>query len=537
MKTASGNELEKLLTTYTRITHEFEYAGGYAYRSELSGIIKGLGFTEEEFQKSIATLSGGQKTRIALGKLLLKKPDLILLDEPTNHLDMTAVNWLETYLQNYKGAVIIVSHDRYFLDRIVGKVVEISNTQAIFFTGNYTAYAEKKEKLRADEMKAYLNQHKEIKRQEAVIAKLRQFNREKQIKRAKSREKALSKIEILEKPAEGEKEIQIELNPAIESGNDVLNVDGLSKSFGDLILFQNISFNISRGEHIAIIGDNGTGKSTLLKILYKLINPDAGRLTLGTNVHIGYYDQDHHILNPDNNLIMEISDAYPAMSNTQIRNMLAAFLFTGDDVFNTISTLSGGERGRVALAKLMLSKANFLILDEPTNHLDIASKEILETALNRYTGTILYVSHDRYFINRTATRIFDLSAQTLTDYPGYGKRYGNYDNYLETKEMQTKNTSCETVSAIAPSQPASESKNDYLSRKEEQAAKRKQENYIRRLEEKIAEAEIRLKDIDRQMLMPELASNADELIHLTNEKEYHEDILNKLYEEWEANHS
>ncbi|MCL2254628.1 MAG: ATP-binding cassette domain-containing protein, partial [Lachnospiraceae bacterium] len=417
MKEASEALLLQLMDTYTRLTHDFEFAGGYAYRSEVTGVLKGLGFSESEFDQPVRNLSGGQKTRVALGKLLLTNPDLILLDEPTNHLDVSAISWLETYLQNYKGAVIIVSHDRYFLDRIVTRVIELSNTKAALFFGNYTAYAEKKEKLRADAIKAYLNQQKEIERQEAVITKLRQFNREKHIKRARSREKLLDKVEVLDKPDESESGIRITLNPAPESGNDVLNVCGLGKSFGQLKLFENIDFSLRRGEHMAIIGDNGTGKTTLLKILNKLIAPDFGYFELGTNVHIGYYDQDHHILDPENTLIMEISDAYPTMSNTQIRNMLAAFLFTGDDVFKRIKELSGGERGRVALAKLMLSKANFLILDEPTNHLDILSKEILEDALNRYTGTLLYVSHDRYFINRTASRIMDLTERKFVNYP------------------------------------------------------------------------------------------------------------------------
>lgn len=548
MKDAAGISLEQLLATYTRLTHEFEFAGGYAYRSEVSGVLKGLGFTEEEFPKPIATCSGGQKTRVALGKLLLTKPDLIILDEPTNHLDMTAVSWLETYLQNYKGAVIIVSHDRYFLDRIANKVVELSNTKAALYHGNYTTYAAKKEKLRADMMKAYVNQQKEISRQEAVITKLRQFNREKHIKRAKSREKMLEKVELLDKPETEANEIRMELKPAIDSGNDVMKIIDLAKSFHDLTLFFDVNIHIKRGEHIAIIGDNGTGKTTLLKILNNFLSADAGYFTLGTNVCVGYYDQDHHNLDDDKTLMMEISDAYPKMNDTEIRNMLAAFLFTGDDVFKRIKDLSGGERGRVALAKLMLSQANFLILDEPTNHLDIMSKEILEDALNRYTGTVLYVSHDRYFINRTATRVLDLEANHFVDYPGYDSHTGNYDYYLEKKALINGGAAASSESALRSDNgsikqrgpdscpPVSEAKADYLARKEKQAADRKRENAIKRLEEKIALLEKQLKELDWQILTPELASNAEELMRLTNEKLTIETELHLLYEEWENAH-
>jgi ATP-binding cassette subfamily F protein 3 len=540
MKDASKEHLEQLLITYARLTHEFEFASGYAYRSELVGVLKGLGFTEDEFEKSIATLSGGQKTRVALGKLLLQKPDLILLDEPTNHLDISAVAWLETYLQNYKGTVVIISHDRYFLDRIVSKVVELNNTKAALFIGNYSVYADKKEKLRADAMKAYLNQQQEIGHQKAVIAKLRQFNREKHIKRAKSREKALAKVEVMEKPALDADEIRLELKPFCDSGNDVLSVIDLAKSFGNLKLFEKVNFNIRRGEHVAIIGDNGTGKTTLLKILNGTLGADRGSFILGAKVHIGYYDQEHHILDQDKSLIMEIADAYPTLSNTNIRNMLAAFLFTGDDVFKRIGDLSGGEKGRAQLAKLMLSQANFLIFDEPTNHLDAMSREVLENALNRYTGTVLYVSHDRYFINKTATRILDLAGQNFIDYPGYDSSFGNYDYYLEKKEMPGQGESFLKTDGHSPASEidrpsfVSEAKNDYLLRKEKEAAKRKRENHIRRLEEKITETESQLRDVEMKMLLPELASNAEELMRLASECETLECQLSAFYEEWEA---
>ncbi|MCL2718670.1 MAG: ABC-F family ATP-binding cassette domain-containing protein [Lachnospiraceae bacterium] len=565
MKDNTGETLEQLLAVYTRLTHDFEFAGGYAYRSEVVGVLKGLGFCEDDFPKFISTLSGGQKTRVALGKLLLTKPDLIILDEPTNHLDIIAVSWLETYLQNYKGAVIIVSHDRYFLDRIANKVIEVSNTKAALFNGNYTTYAAKKEKLRADEMKAYLNQQQEIGRQEAVITKLRQFNREKHIKRAKSREKQLEKVELIAKPETEVSEIRLQLKPAVESGKDVLEIAGLKKSFGNLHLFSDVNFNIRRGEHVAIIGDNGTGKTTLLKILNKYLEADAGRFSFVTNVHPGYYDQEllfaanaahsnnnahksqkerfgactnvthrrNQLLDETKTLMMEISDAYPQMSDTEIRNMLAAFLFTGDDVFKRVKDLSGGERGRLSLAKLMLSQANFLLLDEPTNHLDIISKEILEEALNCYTGTVLFVSHDRYFINRTATRILELTANGFVDYPGYDTNIGTYDYYLEKKEKLKNAAAFDEADSVVPLAGISEAKADYIARKEKQAAGRKRENDIRRLEEKISILENELQNLENQMLAPELVTNAEGLMRLSDEKTGLEDELSGLYDEWE----
>lgn len=429
MNTASGEELESRLSEYSRLNHTFELENGYACRSEITGVLKGLGFSEEEFSKPIHALSGGQKTRVSLGKLLLTKPDILLLDEPTNHLDMESIAWLETYLKGYPGSVIIVAHDRYFLDRVVTKVIELDNGTATVFSGNYSAYSDKKAMLRDAQIRAYLNQQQEIRHQEAVIAKLKSFNREKSIRRAESREKMLDKIERLEKPAEVNDSMDIRLEPDVVSGNDVLTVIGLSKAFDARPLFTDGNFEIKRGERIAIIGNNGTGKTTLLKIINGLIPADSGEIRLGSKVHIGYYDQEHQVLHMDKTLFQEIQDTYPHMNNTQIRNTLASFLFTGDDVFKLIRDLSGGERGRVSLAKLMLSDANFLLLDEPTNHLDITSKEILESALNRYTGTVLYVSHDRYFINRTATRILDLTGQAFVNY------IGNYDYYLEKKDV------------------------------------------------------------------------------------------------------
>lgn len=525
MKTASEDVLSGLMDTYADLTHAFESANGYAYKSELTGVLKGLGFTEEEFKRSVSTLSGGQKTRVALGKLLLLKPDLIILDEPTNHLDLSSITWLETYLLNYKGAVIIVSHDRYFLDRIANKVVEIDQTKATVFTGNYSAYAVKKEALRAAEYSAYLKQQQEIRHQEAVIEKLRSFNREKSIRRAESRVKMLDKLEVLDKPAEVRTDMHLILEPKYASGNDVLRVEDLAKSFGSLTLFEHLSFELKKGEHVAIIGDNGTGKTTILKIINELTAPDTGEIHLGSNVAIGYYDQEHHVLHMEKTLFEEISDDYPSLTNTEIRNTLAAFLFTGEDVFKQVKALSGGERGRVSLAKLMLSEANFLILDEPTNHLDIMSKEILEDALNAYTGTVLYVSHDRYFINKTASRILDLSGKVLTNY------LGNYDYYLEKKEALGAGPSPEENQTAAS--PVSDTKQIWKAQKELQAAQRKKENELKKCEESIEQLEQRNAEIDLLMSSPQICTDAARLQELNQEKETNETTLNELYAKWE----
>ena len=526
MKTASEDTLQQLMNSYTNLTHEFESANGYAYKSELVGVLKGLGFDEEEFQRSVSTLSGGQKTRVALGKLLLQKPDLIILDEPTNHLDMSSITWLETYLLNYRGAVIIVSHDRYFLDRIANKVIELDNTKATVFTGNYTDYAAKKEMLRAAEYNAYMKQQQEIKHQEQVIERLRSFNREKSIRRAESRVKMLDKIEVLEKPTEIRADMHLRLEPKYPSGNDVLHVENLSKSFGSLTLFEHLDLDIKKGEHVAIIGDNGTGKTTILKIINELVAPDTGEIRLGSNVAIGYYDQEHHVLHMDKTLFEEISDDYPALTNTEIRNTLAAFLFTGEDVFKQVKTLSGGERGRVSLAKLMLSEANFLILDEPTNHLDIMSKEILEDALNAYTGTVLYVSHDRYFINKTASRILDLNQKVLTNY------LGNYEYYLEKRDGQLA-----LINNSAPVQESastlSDTKQNWKAQKEQQAAQRKKENDLKKCEESIEQLEQRNSEIDLLMASPEVCTDVAKLQELSKEKEENDSKLNDLYEKWE----
>ena len=543
MKSAKGAELEQMLNTYSRLTHEFDLKNGYAYQSEITGVLKGLGFDESEFTKHVNKLSGGQKTRVALGKLLLSTPDLIILDEPTNHLDMDSIAWLETYLVNYKGAVIVIAHDRYFLDKVVTKVIELDNTKATMFDGNYTSYAEKKSFLRDTMLKRYLNQQKEIKHQEEVIAKLKSFNREKSIKRAESREKMLDKIERVEKPITTVAHMNITLEPSIESGNDVLKVSDLSKSFGTHFLFDHVNFEVKRGEKVAIIGANGTGKTTILKIINDVVDADSGEIKLGTKVKIGYYDQEHHVLNMDKTLFDELQDTYPNLDNTRIRNVLAAFLFTGDDVFKRIRDLSGGERGRVSLAKLMLSEANFLILDEPTNHLDITSKEILENAISGYTGTVLYVSHDRYFINKTATRILDLTQNHLLNYAG------NYDYYMEKRpeleakfiELQDKEVAKTTTQTNKANigntnvvDTSSDNKLDWKQQKEEQARLRKKQNDLKKLEDLIHELETRSAEIDELLADEAVYTNVPKLMELNKEKEELEEKLLEAMEQWEV---
>lgn len=527
MNNASGDELESLMNRYTNLNHEFEMNNGYAYKSEITGVLKGLGFAEEDFSLHVNTLSGGQKTRVSLGKLLLSKPDIIMLDEPTNHLDMDSISWLENYLLNYSGAVLIVAHDRYFLDKIVSKIIEIDNGDCTVFSGNYTDYASKKAILRNMKLKEYLNQQRDIKHQEEVIAKLKQFNREKSIKRAESREKMLDKIEVVDKPVELNTKMNIKLEPSVVSGNDVLTVTDLTKSFDGNTLFNNINFEIKRGERVALIGNNGTGKTTILKLINGIIQPDSGSIYLGAKVAIGYYDQEHHVLDPDKTLFQEIQDAYPDLNNTQIRNTLAAFLFTDDDVFKYIRDLSGGERGRVSLAKLMLSNANLLILDEPTNHLDIVSKEILENALNSYTGTVLYVSHDRYFINATATRIIELTNQSIVNY------IGNYDYYLEKRDILTAKAFPDTNTDVSSSEKVKDSKISWQQSREEQNRLKKKKNDLKRTEERIADIEKRIEDIDTEYSDPSIGSNTARLMELHNESIKLKKELDELYEHWE----
>lgn len=527
MNTADGDELENLMKKYSDLNHRFEMENGYAYKSEITGVLKGLGFSEEDFTLNVNTLSGGQKTRVALGRLLLAKPDIILLDEPTNHLDMESIRWLENYLLNYNGAVLIVAHDRYFLDKIVSKIIELDNGVATVFSGNYTDYAAKKAILRNMKLKEYLNQQREIKHQEDVITKLKQFNREKSIKRAESREKMLDKIEIVDKPQELNDKMNIKLEPNVVSGNDVLTISGLSKSFDDVTLFDNINIEIKRGERVALIGNNGTGKTTILKLINGIIEPDSGSIYLGAKVNIGYYDQEHHVLDPDKTIFDEIRDAYPDLNNTQIRNTLAAFLFTNEDVFKYIHDLSGGEKGRVSLAKLMLSNANFLILDEPTNHLDIVSKEILENALNNYTGTVLFVSHDRYFINAAATRIIELSNKTVVNY------IGNYDYYLEKRDiLSAKPVNTVSSADIEHAKKAADSKASWQEEKVKQAQLKKIKNELKRTEERIANIEERIDKLDNMYADPAISSDTAKLMEIHTEKEELSKELDKLYDRW-----
>lgn len=511
------------METYNRLTHEFEINNGFAYQSEITGVLKGLGFKESEFSKNLLTLSGGEKTRVALAKLLLLNPDILLLDEPTNHLDIDAIRWLENYLLNYKGSVLIVTHDRYFLDKVVSKVVELDRGNSSVFSGNYSEYVQKKERLIQDQLKAYQNRQREIKHQEDVIEKLRSFNREKSIKRAESREKLLDKIEVLEKPTVENKKMKISIEPRNLSGNDVLVIKDLKKEFDGNVLFEDFNTTIFREEKVAVIGNNGTGKTTLLKILNEFIADYQGEIKIGSKVKIGYYDQEHNILDMNKNIFEEVRDAFPNLNNTRIRNVLAAFLFTGDEVYKRIMDISGGERGRVSLAKLMLSEANFLVMDEPTNHLDIVSKEILENALNSYAGTVLYVSHDRYFINKTATRILELENKKFNNYSG------NYDYYIEQKErsvLQDFSLNSETEKT--------ESKAEWEQKKEEQARERKRENDLKKTEEDIFKLEQKLKELDFQLENPEICSDVAKLVQISNEKDKINSKLESFYEIWET---
>lgn len=526
MSSVTGDELQKLMETYTNLEHRFQLLNGYSYKSEIEGVIKGLGFTEDDFNKEVGTLSGGQKTRVALCKLLLEQPDIIMLDEPTNHLDLNSIKWLETYLLNYKGAVLIIAHDRYFLDKIVTKVIEIENTKCRVYEGNYSDFAIKKKQLREAQLNLYLKQQSEIKHQEEVIAKLRSYKQEKFYKRAQSREKKLESMDLVDKPLEDADGMTLRLEPDCVSGNDVLSVIELSKSFDDIHLFSNINFELKRGEHVALIGDNGTGKTTILKIINDIVSADNGTIKLGTNVHIGYYDQEHHNLDDSNTLFEEITDAYPDMTNTKIRNTLAAFMFTGDDVFKMVGDLSGGEKGRLSLAKLMLSEANLIILDEPTNHLDMMSKEILENAINNYTGTVFYVSHDRYFINQTASRILELTNNHLINY------LGNYDYYEEKKDELTKIYAPKVEKASA-STSVSSGKQDYLERKAEAARIRKLKNDISKVEELIRKYEDRLNELDEMMVDPAVSTNSAKLNEISKEQNEISGKLDELMDKWE----
>ncbi|MCR5177727.1 MAG: ABC-F family ATP-binding cassette domain-containing protein [Lachnospiraceae bacterium] len=527
MSSLTGDDLIKAVEEHDRLSGFFERERGFGIRGEVTGVAHGLGFSDDELDYSISTLSGGQKTRVALGKLLLTKNDLIILDEPTNHLDMNAVEWLEGYIRSYPGAVLVVSHDRYFMDRIVTRVAEIDQNRLTVWDGNYSSFAEKKAKARKDALHAWMNQQKEIRHQEEVIRKLKSFNREKSIKRAESREKMLDKIEVLEKPAESRLDMHLSFTPCVESGNDVLEVRGLAKSFGDNRLFSDLNFELKRGEHVAIIGNNGTGKTTLLKIINHLMPADKGSITTGVRVKIAYYDQEHHVLNNAGTLFDEISDAHPDMNNTEIRTRLAAFLFTGDDVFKRVGDLSGGEKGRLSLLKLMLSKANLLLLDEPTNHLDITSREILEEAIRSYEGTVLYVSHDRYFINRTATRILDLTGRQLVNY------IGDYDYYASHRDERMSKLAPSAVPAQQEVPASPDGRSDWQAQKKQQKEERRLANELKKCEEEIADLEARSKEIDSELALPEVGYDLARLRTLSDEQQQINDRLEILYAQWE----
>ena len=492
----------------------------------------------ESYGDDFDTLSGGQKTRKRLEEILLTKPDLLILDEPTNHLDIESIQWLEKVLKRYDGAVLLVSHDRYFLDHVVTKIIDLDNGRARMYRGNYSEYAEKKKQIRDAELKAYYNQQADIAHQQAVIDKLKQFNREKSIKRAESREKALAKVELLDKPEELDNEMRLALTPHLQSGNDVLSVKELSKSFGEKTLFSNISFEIKRGEHVAVIGANGTGKTTLLKILNEQEPATTGSFKLGTNVEIGYYDQEHAVLHMEKTIFDEIQDDYPYLNDTKVRNVLAAFLFRGDDVYKRIGDLSGGEQGRVSLAKLMLSNANFLILDEPTNHLDIQGREVLEDAIRNYEGTVLYVSHDRYFINKTATRILELFDNRFDNF------IGDYDYYLEKKEDVRKyggsvldanaNSQKARTSAVTNPEIKSEQKTDWELQKEYKKNLQKLQRDLKSTEEEIQKLEARNEELDDDYMNPDIAADVGRLMELHKEHEKNDARLGDLYENWET---
>lgn len=519
MSQTAGDELHALMAGYERATHEFERLGGYEYKSRIRGVLCGLGFSEEEFSRTMSTLSGGQKTRLALAGLLLRQPAVMLLDEPTNHLDLASIEWLEEFLAVYPGSALIISHDRYFLDRIVTKVIEIENGQSVLYYGNYTHYAQKKEKNCETDLKHYTDQQKEIKHQEAVIAKLRQFNREKAIKRAESREKMLERVERLEKPKTLGK-IKMRLRASTRSGFDVLTARDIGKSYDGREVFRDVGFEIKRSEKVALVGPNGIGKTTLFKILISDIPADKGGYVLGHNVIVGYYDQEHENLDESKTVFGELSGSCPQLTVAELRNALSAFMFTGDDVNKRISTLSGGERGRVALAKLMLAKSNLLLLDEPTNHLDIYSREILEDAISAYDGTVFYISHDRYFISRTADKIMELTASGAVTYAG------GYEYYCEKRPSAIPAVQATTAASSAGG-------NEYRRKKQKESERRRAQGKLERVENEIFELETEVARLDA-LLHSESGADFTLANELYAEKILAEEKLLQLYSEWEG---
>lgn len=521
---ASSKSLDNLMETYAQKLEEFEQKNGYGYQSEIRGILSGLGFSEDEFSKPIEQLSGGQKSRLSLAKLLLENPNILLLDEPTNHLDIEGIEWLESFLKFYPGTILLISHDRYFLDKITEKIYEIENRQLTAYTGNYTDYAKKKKLLYEQKLKDYLQQKAEIETQEEIIRKFKQHGTEKMAKRAKSREKMIERMASIEKPFFSNKTTAIRFETQIKSGEDVLMVKELSKSFSDFPLFQNVSFQIYRGEKVALIGPNGIGKTTILKILLEQIAPDKGTIQFGHNVHIGYYDQEQQHLNENNTVIEEIWSQNIHMTQTQVRTLLGSFLFQGDDVFKKVSSLSGGEKSRLALLKLILSKANFLIMDEPTNHLDMDSKEILEDALLRYEGTVLAVSHDRYFLNKFTDKTLVLSSEGIETY------LGNYQYYEEKKKELEEMAKEEPEEQKTKTQIRYERKKERETLLQARKAKKEQED----IEKRINSLEEKIQSLNHQMCLPEVYTNPEKSKKIHEESNLLKEELQKLYQIWET---
>ena len=518
-----NNEFKSLMNLYSKLLDEFNDRNGYGYKSEIRGVLKGLGFKEEDFEKQILKLSGGQKSRLNIAKLLLQKPNILLLDEPTNHLDIEAINWLEGFLKNYPGTILIISHDRYFLDQIVNKVFEIENRTLIQFEGSYTKYVDYKKSLYERQMKKYLQQQKEVAKQEEMIRRFKQHGTEKLANRAKSREKRLEKIDIMDKPVINNKSTRIKLESKIKSGREVLKASDLSKFYENNHLFSNISFDIYRGERVALIGPNGIGKTTLFKMLLNKLSYDGGDITVGHNVFMGYYDQEQENLNDKNNLIDEICNENPKISIPEARNLLAGFLFIGDDVFKEVGTLSGGEKSRLSLLKLMLSKSNFILLDEPTNHLDLPSKEVLEDALLSYDGTIFTISHDRYFLNKISTKILEISRDGINEY------LGNYNYYIEKKNELENPHDEETENALTKTQIKEQKRR----KKMEEAQKKKEKQLIKNLEEEINNLEERSNELELLMCDEDIYANPDKSKRIHEEYELIKLELEKLYDEWE----
>ncbi|MCR1876806.1 ribosomal protection-like ABC-F family protein [Paraclostridium bifermentans] len=515
--------LDKLMNEYSQKLELFSELNGYGYKSEVKGILKGLGFSDSDMETPINILSGGEKTRVLLSKLLLKNPSLLLLDEPTNHLDSDAIEWLEVFLKQYKGTVIIISHDRYFLDQVVNRVFEIHNKRLKTYNGNYSKFIELSKVEKELEVKKYEDQQKEIKKQEESIDRLKAYGREKHLKRARSKEKMLDKVDVLDKPDVFRKKASIQFSPSVSSGNDVLQVEDLSMGYGERILFKNINFNIYRGEKVALIGANGIGKSTLFKIIMNEIIPLTGTTKLGANVHVDYFHQEQKTLNLDNTIIDEIWNDHPSLNQTTLRNMLGSFLFEDEEVFKKISTLSGGERARVAILKLILSNSNFLLLDEPTNHLDIDSKEVLEEALLNYTGTLFTISHDRYFLNTVVDKILVLDSDGITEY------LGNYNYYMDKKKQTLEMNSIETTEEKTKTQLKDEKRKEREQRELEKKARVKRQN----IEKEIEEIELEIEELNVLMCQEEIYSNPEKSKEVSQNKTSLEDRLNNLYEEWE----